>query len=309
MFNVRILGSCSAIPAFGRLPSSQIITHNDKFFLIDCGEGAQLQLQKYKVKFNSLVAILISHLHGDHILGLPGLLTTMSMLNRESPLMVVGPVGIAEFISKVLQVTESFVKYELNVFEISKTSRETLIYENKNLIIKSFPLKHRITSFGYKIEEKPKKRKFLVHQAYAYGVPKNYFSLIKAGNDYINEKGEILSAELFLGDAPPSYSYAYCSDTAFFPEIVPYIQKVSLLYHEATFIEEHKNNAIQTAHSTAMQAATIASLASVKKLIIGHFSARYKSLNQHLVEARNFFPYTDLAIEGRLFEIDKEDDQ
>jgi ribonuclease Z len=233
----------------------------------------------------------------------------MSMLNRESPLIVAGPVGIADFISKVLQITESFVKYELNIFEISKTSREILIYENKNLIIKSFPLKHRITSFGYKIEEKPKKRKFLVHQAYAYGVPKNYFSLIKAGNDYINEKGEILSAELFLGDAPPSYSYAYCSDTAFFPEIVPYIQKVSLLYHEATFIEEHKNNAIQTAHSTAMQAATIASLASVKKLIIGHFSARYKSLNQHLVEARNFFPYTDLAIEGRLFEIDKEDDQ
>ncbi|MCS6903937.1 MAG: ribonuclease Z [Bacteroidia bacterium] len=304
MFNVRILGTCSAIPAYGRLPSSQLITHNDKFFLIDCGEGTQFQLQKYRIRYNNLEVVLISHLHGDHVLGLPGLLTTMSILNREKPLIVIGPIGLRELVEKVLFLTESFVKYKLSFIEIENEKSATVVYENKHLTIWSFPLKHRITTYGYKIVEKPKKRKFLVHQAYALGVPKNYFSLIKAGNDYINEKGEKFSAELFLGEAPPSYSYAYCSDTAFSPEIVNFIKNVHVLYHEATFLEEHTQNAEATYHSTAAQAATIASLACVQKLIIGHFSARYPILSQHLIEAQNIFPHTELAKEGYLFDLE-----
>ena len=302
MLKVLILGSSSATPAFKRFPSAQIVSHNERFYLLDCGEGAQLQLLKYKIRLHRLDAIFISHLHGDHFFGLPGLLSTLNMQERTAPLTVYGPEGLREIIELQFKLSESTIRYPLDFRVLTPQDFGTVIFESRTLEVISIPLKHRIFCSGFLLREKPKKRKFMLSEAIRYEVPKEYFTLLKLGNSVTLPDERIIVPEMVLGKEDPSESYAYCSDTQYSEEIKQYIYQVDLLYHEATFMEAHLERAKATAHSTGKQAATIASLSEVRKLIIGHFSARYPDLEPLLVEARSVFANTDLAIEGCVFE-------
>lgn len=300
-FRVLILGASSAMPAFGRLPSAQAVVHNERVFLIDCGEGTQFQLLRYKVKLARLDAIFISHLHGDHVLGLIGLLTTLSLCNRQKPLTLVGPEGLKKYIEVQLALTQSVLLYPLELLEISEGTELALVFENNSLTVSAFPLRHRIPTFGYRIDEKPKRRPFLFYEAKAAEIPSEYFALIKNEIDITLQDGSRLTSNDFLGERPPSYSYAYCSDTRYFMELADVVKGVTQLYHEATFLHENIARAEETFHSTALEAASIAQKAGVQRLLIGHFSARYRTLSPHLMEARAIFPNTQLALEGKVF--------
>lgn len=303
MFRVLILGASSAMPAFGRLPSAQAIWHNDRIFLMDCGEGTQLQMARYKVKFSRLDAIFISHLHGDHVLGLFGLITTLSLSNRLQELTVVGPEGIKKYIEFQLSLTQSQLNYPLQIIELTNPSASEIVFENNSLVVKSFPLRHRVPCVGYLFTEKPKRRPFLFYEAKADDIPVEYFPLIKNGVNIELKDGSVLESEKYLGIPPPPYSYAYCSDTRYFPELAESVKHTTLIYHEATFLHENLSRAEETFHSTALEAALLAQAAQAEKLIIGHFSARYRTLDEHLNEARSIFPNTELALEGRVFEV------
>ncbi|MCS7073476.1 MAG: ribonuclease Z [Bacteroidia bacterium] len=296
------LGTSSAVSAYGRKLAGQLINHHDRYFLVDCGEGTQFSLQKYKIRTRRLDAIFISHLHADHFLGLPGLLSTLSLTGHQNPIEIFGPPGLFEVLTFLFQVSQTLMNYPITVYEISG-QLPVCIFENNSISVFTFPLKHRIPCFGFLFQEKPKKKKFLHQLATADGIPKEYFHLLKMGTNIELLTGETITAERYLGKADPSYSYAYCSDTAFYPEIAETLQGVNLLYHEATFTEESIQRAIETYHSTARQAAEIAKLCQAKKLLLGHFSARYETTEQHLTEAKSVFENTEIAIEGKKYVI------
>jgi len=289
--------------AFGRHLSAQILTHNHRHFLIDCGEGTQYQLVKFRYRLKRLDAIFISHLHGDHVLGLAGLLSTLSLMSRTHRLRVFGPVGIADLIESQRHLTHSTFNYEIEFHELNSTLIGQVIYETDTLTVSPLPLSHRVPCYGYLFAEKPRAPRFLVEKAHRNQIPKEYYHLLKLGNDLtLAEDWHIRGAD-YLGDAPPSYSFAYCSDTRYQPGLVPFLKDVSLLYHEATFLNALQYQAEATAHSTASQAATIARDANAGHLLLGHFSARYSDLNPHLEESQPIFPLTSLAKEGRLYPI------
>ncbi|MFN7709201.1 MAG: ribonuclease Z [Sphingobacteriia bacterium] len=298
MFEVRILGTNSAIPAFGRYPTAQLLTHFGHSFLIDCGEGTQMQTVRYRVGLRNLTAICISHLHGDHVLGLPGLITSLSMGSRTQPLTLIGPIGLEAYVQFVLASTHSSVHYALRFHELEPTPTPQLAYETDRLEIYTLPLLHRIPTLGYLFREKPKPPKFLFFEAKKHDVPKPYMQLLKQGNPVSLEDGRIIQPEQVHAAPDPAYSYAFCSDTAYLPELVPHIQGVDVLYHEATFLREQATRAQDTLHSTAEQAAQIAQAAQVGCLYLGHYSARYRYLEPFLAEARPIFAHTYLAQEG-----------
>jgi len=297
MFQVTILGSSSATPAHKRHLSSQLVSHNDRLFLIDCGEGTQFQLLKYRIRLQRLDAIFISHLHGDHFFGLIGLLCTLSNQERTRPLQLFCPAGLKEILKLQFRVADTQLRYDLNITELSE-KQACLLYENNGLEVSTIPLQHRIYCNGFLFKEKRKKPRFNQVKAKAEDIPLAYYSLIKSGNNLELGDGRKIIAEDFLFPPPPSLVYAYCSDTRYTHDILPYIQNVDLLYHEATFMQDLQNKAVITMHSTANEAADIARLANVKKLVIGHFSARYQDLNPLLEEAREVFKESYLAVEG-----------
>lgn len=301
-FIVQILGCGSALPTTSHNPSSQLVNINGKMFMIDCGEGTQLQMRKLGARMGKLHSIFISHLHGDHVFGLPGLISSLGLLGRTAELTIYAHQEIEQFLNPILNFFCKNLSYNIHLV-LLKRKGHNLIYENKSISIYSFPLKHRIASTGFIIKEKVKMRHMKREMIDFYKIPIREINNIKSGADFTTPKGEIIPNERLTTPPTPSRSYAYCSDTAYDESIVQYIKDVDVLYHEATFAESEIERATKTAHSTARQAAEIAKLANVKKLVIGHFSSRYKTLDPLLAEAKAVFPNTELAFEGKKIEL------
>jgi ribonuclease Z len=297
-----ILGCYAATPRTLSNPTSQVLEIKNKVFLIDCAEGTQVQLRKSKVKFSKISHIFISHLHGDHFYGLVGLISTFMLLNRENDLHVYGPKGIKEIILLQLKYSGSYTAYNLYFHELESTESVT-IFEDDDVAVKTIPLQHRIYTNGYLFEEKNTQRKPNIENIEAYNIDKVYYNKIKNGGDITLENGIIIpNSELSFPPAP-NKSYAFCSDTIYNENIIPIIESVDALYHESTFLETESHLAEKTMHSTAIQAATIAKKANVKKLILGHFSTRYGNIELFKEQAQTVFQNSDIADDGKEFDI------
>ena len=298
-----ILGCHSATPRASAHPTSQILEIKNHTFLIDCGEGTQVQLRKYKVKFSKIKHIFISHLHGDHVFGLIGLISTFRLLQRETEINVYGPKGIKEFIVTQLRLSESHSGYPIKFHELSSKKSE-LIFEDKKVEVYTIPLKHRIYTNGFLFKEKLGERKLNMSTISNYPeIEICDYQNLKNGKDFKLQNGELIANELLTFEPSKPLSYAFCSDTSFSESIVPIIKNTDLLYHEATFLNDKIDLAKTTGHSTAKQAATIAKKGNVGQLVIGHYSNRYKSKDDFLIEAEAVFSNTQLAEEGEIFEI------
>lgn len=301
-FEVTILGSSSATPIYNRNPTSQALNVNERLYLIDCGEGTQQQMLRYDVKPSRIDHIFISHLHGDHYLGLVGLLSSMHLNGRKKELKLFGPEHLLEIINLQLKYSETTLQYPIE-FTITNADKVELIVDNEDVTVETIPLDHRIACTGFLFREKKRQRKLLKDKLEELQVPVQYYTSLKKGKDYIAEDGTVYKNETLTIDSEQPKAYAYCSDTIFNPQYFQQINNVNLLYHEATFLHNMLDRAGETFHTTALQAAQIAVQAQAKKLLIGHFSARYKNLDELLDEAKSAFPATELAIEGRTFAI------
>lgn len=301
-FELTPLGISAAHPAFGRHPSGYYLNIQEQLFLIDCGEGIQMQLDNFGMKRGRLYHIFITHLHGDHFFGLIGLLTSLAMNGRTEPITVYSPSGLEEMIQVQLRVMGMSMPYRLT-FVAVPTSTTTRLLENEELWVDAFPLKHRIPTVGYRFEEKPFQRNIRPEKIEEYQLSFEQIRAIKKGADLFLEDGrQVPNSDLTLSPPNPR-SFAYCSDTVFDPDLLPYVHGVSLLYHESTFCKDHETRAAETMHSTAEQAASIAQAAQVQYLMLGHFSSRYESLTPFLQEAQPIFEQTHLAEEGRPFSL------
>ncbi len=296
-----ILGCYAATPRTLTNPTSQVLEIKNHMFLIDCGEGTQVQLRKHKIKFSRINHIFISHLHGDHFFGLPGLISTFRLLGRNKELHVYGPKGIKEAITLLLKLGDSWTNYPLFFHELTSKESET-VYEDEKVSVKTIPLNHRVYTNGYLFCEKPGERKLDIDSVTKYGIDKAYFRNIKNGKDVVLDTGEIIANGLLSFDPPKPKSYAFCSDTAYKPDIVPLITGVDALYHEATFLESEADLAVKTKHATAKEAAKIAKDAKVGTLVLGHYSTRYKSISLFKEEAQQIFENVQLADDGKCFE-------
>lgn len=297
-FEVKILGSSAAVPHFGRNHSAQILKIHNKTFLIDCGEGTQIQLKKRKIKVNRIHAIFISHLHGDHFLGLFGLISTMNIYGRKHDLDLFGPKGLKEFIELQIKITDTHFNYTINFIELNKTTSDCIL-ETEKIEVLTIPLDHQIYCNGFLFREKSSLRKINFSQLPIYINDRQQFEDLKIGKDLFDSKGNIIVKNKEVTElAPLSRSYAYCSDTRYNEKIIDLIKNVSLLYHESTFLSELEERAFNTFHSTAQQAANIAKKAHVNQLLLGHFSARYTDIDDFLKESKQIFPNSQLAIEG-----------
>lgn len=289
-----ILGFNSAIPTVNTAPTAQVLEMEERFFLIDCGEGTQVQLRKAKVRFSKINHIFISHLHGDHCFGLPGLIASFRLLGREIPLHIYGPKGIKEMLETIFRITETQRGFEVVYHELESKISEK-IYEDKRLEVYTIPLNHRIYCNGYLFREKPKERHLNMEEISKYDEIEicDYHNL-KAGKDFVLQDGYVLKNEHLTTNPERSVSYAFCSDTRYLESVIPVIKNVSVLYHESTFLKDLKEMADYTGHSTAEEAAQIALKANAGKLILGHFSNRYDDLSVFTDEAKIIFPNTFL---------------
>lgn len=301
-FELHILGCGSALPTMRHLPTSQVIHVRNKLFMIDCGEGTQLQLRRSKLSFSKLNHIFISHLHGDHCFGLIGLISTFGMLGRTARLCIHSPHGLKSLMTPWLDFFCKNLDYEIEFMEFN-TSEPTIIYEDRSMTVETIPLNHRIPCCGFLFAEKPLPRHIKRDMIDFYQVPTYELNRIKNGADYTLPNGEVIPNERLTSAPTPSRRYAYCSDTTYHPAIVQQIRGVDLLFHEATFGNEALARARETFHTTATQAANIAQQAQVGKLIIGHFSARYDDETPLLKEAQEVFPNTSLARENDRIDI------
>ena len=296
-----ILGCHSATPRINAFPTSQYLEINNSHFLIDCGEGTQRQMRKYKVGFSKINHIFISHLHGDHFYGLVGLLSTYGILNREKELHIYGPKGIKEVTLLQLKISQSHAKYKMIFHELTSRKSE-LIFENDKVSVTTIPLNHRVYTNGYLFKEKEKPRKLNMLNISGYPeIGKADYLNLKAGRDFTLTSGDIIpNIELTL-NPPKPLSFAFCSDTSYKPDIIPIIKNADLLYHEATFLSDREDLAKKTKHATSKQAAQIAKDADVHKLVIGHYSGRYKDISLFKKEAIETFKNTELAEPGKVF--------
>jgi len=301
-FNIHVLGCGSALPTTRHLPSSQIVELRDKLYMIDCGEGAQLQMRKMHIRFSRLIHIFITHLHGDHCFGLPGLISTLGMLGRRGDLVIHGPREVEAYMQPILNTFCKELPYKVS-FNSINPFKHALVMEDRSFEVYSIPLKHRIPCCGYLFKEKPKEAHIIREMIDFYQVPVKCIKDIKQGADYQTPDGTIIPNNRLTRPASPSRKYAYCSDTAYKPDIIPIIEGVDALYHEATFCEEDLSRSISTFHSTARQAAEIALQAKVKKLVIGHFSARYEDLSVLKKEADAVYPGVILGNEGMVISL------
>lgn len=295
-FELYILGCGSALPTTRHFPTSQVLNVRDKLYMIDCGEGAQLQFRKSRLKFSRLNHIFISHLHGDHCFGLWGLISTLNLLGRTAELHIYSPRGLEALLLPTLAFFNRQMTYRV-LFHEFDTDRPALIYEDRSLTVTTIPLRHRIPCCGFLFAEKQGLNHIVREMVDFYKVPLFEMNRIKNGADYVTPEGELVPNRLLTRPADPSRRYAYCSDTICLPEIVGQLHGVDLLFHEATFASDNLGRAKETYHTTAVQAAELARSAEVKKLLIGHFSARYEDESVLLEEAREIFPETLLASE------------
>jgi len=300
MMKLHILGCYSATPRTISQTTAQVLELNNEMFLIDCGEGTQVQLRKHKIKFGRINHIFISHLHGDHFYGLIGLVSTFMLLNRPNDLHIYGPKGIKEIILLQLKYSNSYTNYGLYFHELTSKESE-LIYESDKVTVKTIPLKHRVYTNGFLFEEKPGRRKLNIEACEKWGIETCYFNKIKDGGDVTLENGTLIKNEQLSFDPDPVQSYAFCSDTLYDEEIIPLIKNTTVLYHESTFLEKDLEKCAYTMHSTAKQAATIAQRAAVGHLILGHYSTRYDNLILFEQEAKEVFEKVYLAEDGKKF--------
>ena len=303
-FDITVLGCASATPTSTRHPSAQLVNLLGRFFLIDCGEGTQMQLRKNKIKIQKINFICISHLHGDHYLGLIGLLSTMSLLNRNKELTIFGPKGLDKIIELHLKLSYSKLSYSLNIINL-QSSTLTMLYEDDACQLFSFPLKHRVPCWGFKLVEKKRPRRILKNMIDKYSIPVQAINQIKLGSNYLTTDNKLIDNNVLTIDSYKPRSYAYCSDTQYFKKLANYIKDVDLLYHEATFHSSLSDKAKSTFHSTSKDAGKVASQANVKRLLIGHFSSRYKDLDVLKKDAKKIFTNVDIAVEGKVFKIKK----
>jgi ribonuclease Z len=300
MLAVTILGNNSALPAFDRNPTAQVLQTAQESYLIDCGEGTQVQMAKYKIKRSRINRIFISHLHGDHYYGLIGLLTSMSLLGRIQELHVHAPRQLEDIINMQLKVADTKLSYKLYFHAIKK---EEIIFEDRKMCVEAFKTQHRIECWGFLFKEKKNPRKVNPEKAGEYEVPASYFEQLQQGKDYVRKDGTKISNEEVTTAAAKGKSYAYCADTIYDETLVDIVKRVDMLYHETTYLKDAYERAAERYHSTTIQAGAIAALAKVKKLLIGHFSSKYESLDEFLTETKEVFENTALAIEGTCYEI------
>lgn len=298
MLAVTILGNNSAVPAFDRHPTSQVVTLDGQNFLVDCGEGTQIQMINYKIRRGRISHIFISHLHGDHYFGLVGLINSFGLLNHQQELHVFGPAPLQEIIEMQLRVADTQLCYPLHFHTISG---EATLVDNDRIEIKCFPTQHRIECYGFVFREKRKPRRLIPEKLREYDIPVGFYQRLKNGDDYITPSGVLISNDTLTEQAPKGSVYAYCADTRYTETIIPHIQGADLVYHETTYLDNLRERAETRFHSTTRQAATIAKKAGAKKLLIGHFSSKYDTLEEFEKEAREVFPNTELAMEGVVY--------
>mgnify|MGYP001489531503 FL=1 len=302
-FELTILGSSSAVPTSKRNLTAHVLNVHERFFLIDCGEGTQLQLRKNNIRFGKIDHIFISHLHGDHIFGLFGLISTFNLLNRKNDLHIYAYQEIEKILESHIAYFERNMSYKL-VYHFFNPKKNELVFENDNLTVHTIPLKHKVPTCGFLFREKGHLRNLRKNVVETYQIPIKQIQSVKEGKDLINDDGELIPNERLTLPPYKTRSYAYCTDTAYSEKIVPIIENVDLLFHEATLAKNLQKQAKQTTHSTSIDAATIAKKANVKKLIIGHFSARYKDVSVLLQQAQEIFPNTVAAEDGEKYSIE-----
>ncbi len=300
MLALTILGNNSAIPAFGRNPTSQVLQTQEDIFLIDCGEGTQLQMSKYKIRRSKISHVFISHMHGDHYFGLIGLLTSMSLLSRIQDLHLHAPPILEDIINLQLRAANTTLSYKVHFHPLHE---EGVIANTNKIIVECFKVKHRIECWGFLFRENKKQRKIDSDRAKSYEIPASFYDKLQMGEDYKTKKGTIIpNEELTIAAATPKI-YAYCADTIYDESLAEKIKSADLMYHEATYLKDQHLRAAERFHSTTVQAAAIAKKAGVKKLLIGHFSSKYELLDAFLTEAKEVFENTELALEGLCFKI------
>lgn len=299
-FEVTILGCGAALPTLRHNPTAQLVNIHDKYFLIDCGEGTQRQLRRYKVRMQRLNHVFISHLHGDHFFGFNGLVSTMHLLGRTKPLHVYAPKGLQVVFDAQQTVGEMHLNFEL-IFHDNHCKESRKLYDDNTLEVWGFPLDHRIDCTGFLFKEKPRKANISREAIKEHRLAVSEILALKNGNDVCRADGSVLRADELTKKAPPGRSYAFCSDTQYSERVIEAVKGVDLLYHEATFLEDMRDRARQTYHSTARDAATVAHKASVGALVLGHFSARYVDESPLLEEAKSVFERVALAEEGMVF--------
>lgn len=296
-----ILGCYAATPRTITNPTAQVLEIKNRLFLIDCGEGTQVQLRKNKLKFSKINHVFISHLHGDHFFGLIGLVSTFALLGRTTDLHIHGPKGIKEIINLQLKLSNSWTNYQL-IFHELESKQSEIIYEDEKVIVKTIPLKHRIYTNGFLFQEKIGERRLNLTTVQDFEIDTCYYQNIKNGKDITLEDGRIIANKKLTYDPIPVLSYAFCSDTKYNEDIIPIIDNVSVLYHESTFLDSEESLAAKTMHCTAKEAARIALKANAKQLILGHYSTRYASIDLFKEEAETIFGEVLLADDGKSFE-------
>ncbi len=301
-FSVTILGSNSALPTSERYPTAQVLNASERFFLIDCGEGTQMQLRKYKINFMRINHIFISHLHGDHCFGLIGLISTMGLLGRTNELSIFSVPGLEALLQPQIDFFCAGLPFSINFIELDHTKAQ-IIFSDKSIEVESIPLHHRVPTCGFLFREKAGELKLKKTFVFEYNPSIKEMIAIKKGGDFVTKNGEVLANDAITEMPTKQRSYAFCSDTKYVPSNSMQLNNIDVLYHEATFMHDKKHLAEKTHHSTAQQAATLAKDSNVRALYIGHFSSRYKSLTPLLDEAKNVFSNTQLAIEGTVIEI------
>ncbi len=297
-----ILGSSSALPTSERYPSAHVLNVHERLYLIDCGEGTQMQLRRNKIRFGKINHIFISHIHGDHVFGLYGLLSTFNLIGRTSPIYLYAPEKYSEILFSHLRDFDINLGFNIEFIPLNNTG-PLIIHEDKYITVTTFPLRHRIISYGFLFREKEADRNIIRESIEKYNIPVVRIPAIKKGEDFVTESGEIIPNKDITVPGPPSLSYAYCSDTMYFKKLASYVRGVDLLYHEATFEAGLKELARTTGHSTSTDAARTASEAGAGSLIIGHFSARHKDVSQLVDEAGTIFRRTIAAVDGTTYDV------
>ncbi len=295
MLSVTILGNNSAVPTFERHPTSQIVTVYEDLLMFDCGEGAQIQMIKYKIRRSKISHIFISHLHGDHYFGLIGLINSFALLGRIQPLHIFGPKPLWEIIQLQLKHADTNIPFELSFTALEK---EGLILDEKKFQVYCFPTKHRIECWGFKVEQKRNPRRIDGQKVKEYEIPMSFYERLQQGEDYMTKDGRLIPNDVLTNANPKGKSYAFCADTKYDEDLLQYISEVDMMYHETTYLDNLRERATERFHSTSKQAAELALKAKAGKLLIGHFSSKYETLDEFLVEASSVFPQTQIATEG-----------
>lgn len=302
LFELTILGSSSAIPTSEKYPTAQVLKTPGRYFLIDCGEGTQIQLRRQKIGFGRINHIFISHLHGDHFYGLIGLISTFNLLGLKNDIHVYSPSQLKDVIQPQIDFLKGAMQFKV-IFHPLNFKKTEVIYDDKKLEVISFPLNHSINTCGFLFREKQKEPKIKKELVQRYNISIEQIKTIKKGADFVTANGETITNSELTSPPPAPRSYAFCSDTAFYPPVAEVTKGVNLMYHEATFAEDLRDWADKTYHSTARDAATIAAMAEAGKLLIGHFSTRYDDDNILLEEAKSVFPNTEVAVDGATYTI------